>query len=135
MLKENKGVTLVALVITIIVLLILAGVTLSMVMGNGGIFTKANNASEQTNVASAKDAVRLATLEAVSDQYNNDGSYGTELTDSTVVGAVNNKLQDGYSIATGNAGADLAISKDGKDTGVTVNFTVKSRAVTPTFNK
>ena len=37
-LKREKGITLVALVITIIVLLILAGVTLAMVMGDSGIF-------------------------------------------------------------------------------------------------
>ena len=37
-LKNERGITLVALVITIIVLLILAGVTLSMVMGESGIF-------------------------------------------------------------------------------------------------
>ncbi len=41
----NFGITLIALIITIIILLILAGVTLSMVMGDSGIFSKANNAS------------------------------------------------------------------------------------------
>lgn len=44
--KNEKGITLVALVITIIVLLILAGVTLSMVMGDSGIFGKANSAKQ-----------------------------------------------------------------------------------------
>ena len=38
--KNNKGITLVALVITIIVLLILAGVTLSMVLGPNGIISR-----------------------------------------------------------------------------------------------
>lgn len=74
MLKENKGVTLVALVITIIVLLILAGVTLSMVMGDSGIFSKANKASSETTISSAKDAVRLALLEVTTAQYNDDGT-------------------------------------------------------------
>ena len=59
MLKENKGVTLVALVITIIVLLILAGVTLSMVMGDSGIFSKANKASTETTISSAKDDYKI----------------------------------------------------------------------------
>ncbi len=146
MLKENKGVTLVALVITIIVLLILAGVTLSMVMGDSGIFSKANEASSKTAISSAKDAVRLATLEAVTDQYdNNSGTIISEkeITSDNVVSKVNEKLNNAgndYKIATGTAGSDLVINKVNSDstetaTGVTVNFTVKSNSVTPTFNK
>ncbi len=44
MLKEQKGITLVALIITIIVLLILAGVTISFAIGDGSIFNKSKNA-------------------------------------------------------------------------------------------
>ena len=40
-LKEKRGITLVALVVTIVVLLILAGVSLNLVLGNNGIITKA----------------------------------------------------------------------------------------------
>lgn len=136
MLKENKGVTLVALVITIIVLLILAGVTLSMVMGDSGIFSKANKASSETTISSAKDAVRLATLEAVTDQYDNNGatSTTTEITDSNVVSKVNDKLQDGYTLD--GKSSPYTIKQNGKDTGVTVSFSVGSNhSVTPTFNK
>lgn len=46
MLKSSKGITLVALVITIIVLLILAGVTLSIVF-NDGLITKSQNAVDK----------------------------------------------------------------------------------------
>ena len=42
--KENKGITLVALVITVIVLIILAGVTISLVVGDNGIITKSKEA-------------------------------------------------------------------------------------------
>ena len=42
-LKINKGITLIALVITIIVLLILAGVTIATLTGDNGILTKAQN--------------------------------------------------------------------------------------------
>lgn len=62
-LKNEKGITLVALVITIIVLLILAGVTLSMVMGDSGIFGKANSAKEKTQLSNAEETIRLAVLE------------------------------------------------------------------------
>ncbi len=62
-LKNEKGITLVALVITIIVLLILAGVTLSMVMGESGIFGKANSAKEKTQLSNAEETIKLAVLE------------------------------------------------------------------------
>ena len=44
---KNKGITLIALVITIIVLLILAGVSLSMISGENGILSKAQQAKEK----------------------------------------------------------------------------------------
>lgn len=48
--KSQKGITLIALVITIIVMLILVGVTITMAI-QGGLFGHAKNASEQTNQA------------------------------------------------------------------------------------
>ena len=63
-LKENKGITLIALVVTIIVLLILAGVTIALVLGQNGIFSKAEVAAEKTNEGQELDQVRLAVLEA-----------------------------------------------------------------------
>ena len=46
--KKNNGITLIALVITIIVLLILAGVTIATLTGENGILPRASDASEQT---------------------------------------------------------------------------------------
>ena len=46
MFKKENGITLVALVVTIIVLLILAGVAISLTIGNNGLFTRAQNAAE-----------------------------------------------------------------------------------------
>ena len=43
---ENKAITLIALVITIIVLIILAGVTINLTLGQNGLFTRAKQASE-----------------------------------------------------------------------------------------
>ena len=60
MLKQNKGITLVALVITIIVLLILAGVSISMVVGENGVLNRAQNASSETAYADAKSALGVA---------------------------------------------------------------------------
>ena len=57
--KNNKGITLVALVITIIVLLILAGVSLSLVLGENGVLSQAKNAKVKTDTAAAKEKLLL----------------------------------------------------------------------------
>ena len=55
MLKNRKGITLVALVVTIVVLLILAGVSINLVLGNNGIITKAKDAETKFAEASQND--------------------------------------------------------------------------------
>ena len=66
--KINKGITLIALVITIIVLLILAGITIAMLTGNNGILTKATEAKQKTTEAAAKEKIQAEVV----------GSYGTD---------------------------------------------------------
>ena len=58
--KNNKGITLIALVITIIVLLILAGITIAMLTGDNGLLTKANDAKAKDIEASVDERVRMA---------------------------------------------------------------------------
>lgn len=58
--KNNKGITLIALIITIIVLLILAGVALATLTGDSGILSNSDKAKEQTNLANSKEQVELA---------------------------------------------------------------------------
>ena len=60
MLKQNKGITLVALVVTIIVLLILAGVSISLVVGQNGVLSQAQNSSKKTAVAQAQQDLEMA---------------------------------------------------------------------------
>ena len=67
-LKESKGITLIALVITIIVLLILAGVTIATLTGDNGILTKAQDAKTQTEQAKEDENLKIAIA----------GSYGTD---------------------------------------------------------
>ena len=57
--KKEKGITLIALVITIIVLLILAGVTIAMLTGENGILTQAQNAKNRTAEAEAQERADL----------------------------------------------------------------------------
>jgi len=59
-LKNTKGITLIALVVTIIILLILAGVSIAMLTGNNGILTQGKRAKEETEIAEEKEAISLA---------------------------------------------------------------------------
>ena len=58
--EKNKGITLIALVITIIVLLILAAISIATLTGNNGILTRANEAKEQTIVGKEKEEISTA---------------------------------------------------------------------------
>ena len=59
-LKNTKGITLIALVVTIIILLILAGVSIAMLTGNNGVLTQGKRAKEETEIAEEKEAISLA---------------------------------------------------------------------------
>ena len=63
--KEIKGITLIALVITVIVLLILAAVTIGAITGNNGIIGQANDAKLQTEIAEEKEILGIATINAM----------------------------------------------------------------------
>ncbi len=58
--KENKGITLVALIITVIVLLILAGVTISLVIGDNGIITRSKETSKISFEKDVQESLELA---------------------------------------------------------------------------
>lgn len=64
MLKQQKGITLVALVITIVVLIILAGVAISLTLGDNGIFTKAKEGKENYMTAANAEQAELTNAEA-----------------------------------------------------------------------
>ena len=68
--KENKGITLIALVITIIVLLILAGVTIATLTGDNGILAQASRAKQESQKASIIEQIRLDIMEK---QTENEG--------------------------------------------------------------
>ena len=74
--KSSKGITLIALVITIIVLLILAGVTIATLTGENGILTKAGDAKEQTEKGEEREKVELSATGAKT--INNGGEITQE---------------------------------------------------------
>ena len=105
--RENKGITLVALVITIIVLLILAGVSISLVVGDNGVLTQAQNASTETNKSSADSAVQLTAVSLstnfMADTWTNDVT--AKIYNTVTVGQFETELEkNGYKIKTYNDG-------------------------------
>ena len=79
MLKNKKGITLVALVITIVVLLILAGVSINFVLGNNGIIAKAKDAETKSAEASQNDLKGMNGLVSEMEGTLNGNSGKTEL--------------------------------------------------------
>ena len=68
-LRRNKGITLIALVVTIIVLLILAGISIAMLTGQNGILNRAAEAKEKTGVAQEDENEKLQGYEDIMAQY------------------------------------------------------------------
>ena len=75
-LNKNTGITLIALVVTIIVLLILAGISISMLTGQNGIINRTAEAKEKTNDANDLEYLQVKAYEAMTEYYakNNSGA-------------------------------------------------------------
>ena len=73
---KQRGITLIALVITIIVLLILAGVSIAMLTGQNGILTQAQNAKNRTEEAKEEEQNRLDEYENKINEYANGNGQG-----------------------------------------------------------
>ena len=85
----NKGITLIALVITIIVLLILAGVSIATLTGENGILNKATIATEKTKQEEGKEAILLAIDEMLAEKLQN----GEKLTIAYIGDHIHEKLE------------------------------------------
>ena len=110
--KEIKGITLVALVITIVVLLILAGVSINTVLGDDGIIKKAKEAAEATKQASAEEEMNRLVLE-----------YQLASNDETLESFLQEKVTEGrIDGVTDNGDGTITITKkvEGKDYTITV---------------
>ena len=141
MFNSNRGITLVALVITIIVLLILAGVSISLVVGDNGIMTRAKDAGTKTNEADAVESLKLAVASLTSayfaDEYTGSGA-GSASVAEYVKSKISTELANlGYSLATdqtfdvtltnsADTEKNVKIKKTDADdsTAVTVKYTV-----------
>ena len=118
--KENRGITLIALVVSIIVLLILAGVSISMLTGQNGILKRATEAKNTTEVASEKEGIQMAvtTSQMASDNYTTSikkDSLQSEL--NSYFGKEKTTLEDNkdgsYTVTMNNSKRKYTIENDG----------------------
>ena len=90
--RNQKGITLVALVITIIVLLILAGVSISLVVGQNGVLNQASNAVVTNKAAAVKEKVSTA-LASAETTYYAQWAQNTSVTRETVYADTTNGVK------------------------------------------
>ena len=95
--KETNGITLISLVITIIILLILAGVTLSLTIGDNGIITQAQKAKEAQEIAAIKEDLQLAILDK---ELEKGGTGLTQEELEEIAGNYGELQEDGNTIKT-----------------------------------
>ena len=75
--QENKAITLIALVITIIVLIILAGVAINLTLGQNGLFARAKQASENYRIAKEKEELQLEIADIQTQTIKEEGRVAT----------------------------------------------------------
>ena len=115
MLKNNKGITLIALVITIIVLLILAGVSIAMLTGENGILNQATTAVSDTEVGAAEEALKLTIAQIIAENEGTpDGGYTKALFDAAITDINTDYTFD--AVQTTPATDDITVTVKTKDT-------------------
>lgn len=78
---REKGITLIALIVTIVALIILAGISINLVLGKNGLIEKAKLAKEKTQASSEEETIKLRIVE---NELNNNYSFGKKLYDKTI---------------------------------------------------
>ena len=115
--KKQKGITLIALVVTIIVLLILAGVSIAMLTGNNGILTQGKRAKEETTVGHEKEAVQMAYAGAVAKKLGEEVT-AEDVNEQLTINGENATATEGTNkiIVTFTSGKVYTIDQSGKIT-------------------
>lgn len=103
--NKNSGITLIALVISIIVLLILAGISISMLSGNNGILQRATDAKTETEKGKVYEQISLATASGEMDYYSNGTNRLTAYKNALLNGVDgidrDNLIDNGSNLITG----------------------------------
>lgn len=110
--SSKKGITLISLVVTIIVLLILVGVTIATLTGDNGILTQAQRAKKETEDAKRQEEENLAELEAIVNGQDiaitpvhddNPGQLEQEESDTLVINSIEDLVFFSYDVTHGNS--------------------------------
>ena len=128
----NSGITIIALVVTIIVLLILAGISIQMLTGDNGILNRAAEAKENTEQSQLEEQRRLASMEAatnLTETVYNDGEKEIKIPSGYAPTGIEgeNKVEDGL-VITDSKGNEFVWVEVPKNTnvyqtaGMDVNF-------------
>ena len=105
--RKNQGITLIVLVITVIVLLILAGISIATLTGNNGILTRTQEAKNKTEEADDIEKIKLAVSEA---QIGDNGYQ--ELNYSNLQKAIDNEFEGRNVVVSDNGDGSYIISLD-----------------------
>lgn len=124
--RNERGITLIALVVTIVVLLILAGVTITYALGDNGIFGTAKKAEVGSIKATFSDAVSTAQAECLIKQHDPEDNPPTE--PDKVLALVTNYIPNDWIANTSTT--NLAFT-DGKLTG-TISYVKDEKTYTIT---
>ena len=120
--KNNvKGITLVSMVITIIVMLILAGVSISMVVGDNGVLTRASQGSVKTNLSSVESDIGLSITSNQTEyfaRFSESAAMAGKKETYLTVKNLNEFCSGVKLLQTNTTGHDFKL--DGKSSGVTV---------------
>lgn len=125
---KNRGITLIALVVTIIVLLILAGISISMLTGQNGIINRANEAKNTTEEAQEEEKIKLAVMSALTkgtgtltipNLKNELSNYGIEIAEDVTFPVTVSKNEKNYVISSTGT---VTVVPNGFEIGSTVTY-------------
>ena len=136
-LKKQKGITLIALVVTIIILIILAGVTINFALNKYGILNTAKDAAEKTTKEALKEQIQFQILDLQTEEI----TLGENLTHEKLAEKLQEKLDittevDGNEITGEYQGYDYTIDErfnviiGEKQTGISIKYTLSNEDYT-----
>ena len=135
--KEIKGITLIALAITVVVLIILAGVSINAVVGDDGIIKKAHNSANLTRESEAKEIINRAVVEfRLTDGYDTlEDFLKTKVSAGTIDSVINNGdgtlnvSKNGYTLTVENKTKKGSSSKEDNNDNAEPTLTVGTAKV------
>lgn len=128
--RNQRGITLIALVITIIVLLILAGVSIAMLTGDNGILSKAREAQTGTVKSSNEEILKLAISDVITEHYANSGSGELTITKTDLENAIKAASSD-YTVVSSAPAANGEVQvTDNTDSTSTLDVTFYGDTIT-----